>query len=689
MSVKPNSTSIIHIKTREIQIESSLQGSRQKIDICDLDCKILKREGNIFSCRIPNINEIKTCDIKLAIDDEKIIKKDAFSYVDKPKIFLVEPNVTATNIILPFKIYGKNLHYLSDNVTLITVYKDSVKKSKCETATSDGSYIKCRNSKLSVKDGSIAKIYLNEPEMNVSMKDELDIFYYNIPKFKKPQKIGNLVTFALSESDIHHMYKDEISMKIDGVECPKEKIFVTRTQIVCDKYYNSSISTVTLIFGDSKQIFTLGEDKVVYKQAAIIITVTVSTVFCIIVTIFSVLFFKRKNRQKAKKTNPKDEEKFSKTPEDEYIGKFLSKILYINLICKLFSPDEEMASTLQKCGTETRPLLQQTKPQYEILKNSNLLLSEKDLIFLDILGQGHFGTVRKGILLKNGEEIQVAVKTLTEMEEEVLPDNLREKKTSDFLEEAVRMKNFHHQNVLSLIGVTLNSLPNLILPFMAKGDLLTYLRDPINDLCVKNILDFAIGIADGMTYLSSIKFVHRDLAARNCMLDEDLTIKVSDFGLSREVCAYTAYYSQQKKALPVRWMAPESLQKGKFTLESDVWSFGVVVWELFTRGAIPYETVQNWDIILFLQNKRRLNKPQYCPNNIWNVVMACWNELPTDRPRFDYLKLKLEKSLKELQNQEAPTSTDYPNLYAPYGYSSWKMFESRMSQEELSDAYLC
>jgi len=149
------------------------------------------------------------------------------------------------------------------------------------------------------------------------------------------------------------------------------------------------------------------------------------------------------------------------------------------------------------------------------------------------------------------------------------------------------MKDFNHNRVLHLIGVSFTELksPLVVLPFMVNGDLLAYLRNDSHNPTVKQLINFAIEIAEGMEYLVSQKFIHRDLAARNCLLDHDFHIKIADFGLSRDVYSSDYYRPEHKRPMPVKWMAPETLEGKAFTYKSDVWSFGVVFWEILSRYA--------------------------------------------------------------------------------------------------------
>lgn len=283
------------------------------------------------------------------------------------------------------------------------------------------------------------------------------------------------------------------------------------------------------------------------------------------------------------------------------------------------------------------------------------------------LGEGEFGSVVEGQLKQDDCVRKVAIKTMkiaictrSEME--------------DFLSEAVCMKDFDHPHVMKLLGVCLQSTesegfpsPVVILPFMKHGDLHSFLlysrlgESPLY-LPAQTLVRFMADIASGMQYLSSRSFIHRDLAARNCMLDENMNVCVADFGLSKKI--YNGdYYRQGRIAkMPVKWIAIESLADRVYTTKSDVWSFGVTMWEIATRGQTPYPGVENSEIYDYLRQGHRLKQPLDCLDGLYELMSRCWALQPQERPTFEALSGELEKILQGLPPAQGPDEILYVNM---------------------------
>ncbi|XP_031537676.2 tyrosine-protein kinase receptor UFO isoform X2 [Vicugna pacos] len=283
------------------------------------------------------------------------------------------------------------------------------------------------------------------------------------------------------------------------------------------------------------------------------------------------------------------------------------------------------------------------------------------------LGEGEFGAVMEGQLNQDDSILKVAVKTMkiaicTRSELE------------DFLSEAVCMKEFDHPNVMRLIGVCFQGseregfpAPVVILPFMKHGDLHSFLLysrlgDQPVFLPTQMLVKFMADIASGMEYLSTKRFIHRDLAARNCMLNENMSVCVADFGLSKKI--YNGdYYRQGRIAkMPVKWIAIESLADRVYTSKSDVWSFGVTMWEIATRGQTPYPGVENSEIYDYLRQGNRLKQPVDCLDGLYALMARCWELNPRDRPSFAELREDLENTLKALPPAQEPDEILYVNM---------------------------
>ncbi|XP_049489996.1 tyrosine-protein kinase ABL2 isoform X4 [Panthera uncia] len=250
-------------------------------------------------------------------------------------------------------------------------------------------------------------------------------------------------------------------------------------------------------------------------------------------------------------------------------------------------------------------------------------MERTDITMKHKLGGGQYGEVYVGVWKKYS--LTVAVKTLKEDTMEV----------EEFLKEAAVMKEIKHPNLVQLLGVcTLEPPFYIVTEYMPYGNLLDYLRECNRDEVTAVVLLYmATQISSAMEYLEKKNFIHRDLAARNCLVGENHVVKVADFGLSRLMTGDT-YTAHAGAKFPIKWTAPESLAYNTFSIKSDVWAFGVLLWEIATYGMSPYPGIDLSQVYDLLEKGYRMEQPEGCPPKVYELMRACWKWSPADRPSF-------------------------------------------------------
>uniref|UniRef100_A0A672K2C6 Tyrosine-protein kinase receptor n=1 Tax=Sinocyclocheilus grahami TaxID=75366 RepID=A0A672K2C6_SINGR len=286
-------------------------------------------------------------------------------------------------------------------------------------------------------------------------------------------------------------------------------------------------------------------------------------------------------------------------------------------------------------------------PQYfcGIIKDKDMCecvqhIKRKDIVLKWELGEGAFGKVylaECANLCPDTDKMLVAIKTL-----KVANESTRQ----DFQREAELLTVLQHEHIVRFYGVCTDGEPlAMVFEYMRHGDLNRFLRvhgpdarildemkvPPMGQLTLPQMLHIAAQISSGMVYLASLHFVHRDLATRNCLVGEGLVVKIGDFGMSRDIYSTDYYRVGGRTMLPIRWMPPESIMYRKFTTESDIWSFGVVLWEIFTYGKQPWYQLSNSEAIECITQGRELERPRACPKEVHLLMQGCWQREPQQR----------------------------------------------------------
>ncbi|XP_077267488.1 high affinity nerve growth factor receptor isoform X2 [Temnothorax americanus] len=322
-----------------------------------------------------------------------------------------------------------------------------------------------------------------------------------------------------------------------------------------------------------------------------------------------------------------------------------------------------------------------SNPQYFTCTSPGVpIIQRESLIFLHDIGEGCFGKVYKGEWYNGDMKEIVAIK--------VLKDTATPETEQDFMREVDIMSTFSHANILSLKGMVLRDATNnpwMVFEYMPYGDLAEVLRanslqfgsskSGLQPLTKDSLYWISIQIAAGMTYLSAQRFVHRDLACRNCLVGSGLAVKIADFGMSRDIYTCDYYKIGGSRLLPVRWMSPESVVYGRFTLETDVWSFGVVLWEVYSFGKQPYYGFSNEEVVKLILQGTMLVPPDECPPIVCQLMHDCWKLEPRERIKFPDILERLEKTQAELTRQgtlprppQGPVLLRTPDVLDPDGY---------------------
>ncbi|NWI11128.1 ABL1 kinase, partial [Crypturellus soui] len=278
-----------------------------------------------------------------------------------------------------------------------------------------------------------------------------------------------------------------------------------------------------------------------------------------------------------------------------------------------------------------KPTIYGVSPNYDKWE-----IERTDITMKHKLGGGQYGEVYEGVWKKYN--LTVAVKTLKEDTMEV----------EEFLKEAAVMKEIKHPNLVQLLGVCTREPPfYIITEFMTCGNLLDYLREcNRQEVNAVVLLYMATQISSAMEYLEKENFIHRDLAARNCLVGENHLVKVADFGLSRLMTGDT-YTAHAGAKFPIKWTAPESLAYNKFSIKSDVWAFGVLLWEIATYGMSPYPGIDLSQVYELLEKDYRMERPEGCPEKVYELMRACWQWSPSDRPSFAEIHQAFETMFQE------------------------------------------
>ncbi|XP_078273567.1 hepatocyte growth factor receptor isoform X2 [Rhinoraja longicauda] len=678
-------------------------GNRREVSIGGKACDLKSISDTKIECSTPAHASMQMYPVVLKIDAAIREVKSQFLYVENPTIIEIYPVWSFCSGGSTVTVKGMNLKYVQSPLMVITVqqvsktfhvacrYEDNLKVIYCQTPP-----LKCF--KLSLPTQGKATFIFD----NVSVAT-FDFGYMEDPlfeTFKVPKEIkksgSNALEIKFQGQPIHSDAINGKILTIGNQSC--EHIHLKPNTLICiiPRELLASRSELDVEWKKANSSIYLGKVIILENKNLIPFIGVVSIILLVLLTLG--IFIWRYKKKQMKDLNP-DVVRYDGGTHTLHLDRLVNTRARNSITAEMISHESsDYRTTLQEDPFQnltqgasyrqaqfshsdltcilssgdldsTTPLLQSdvninfSSLDSELLKEVQHMLIRADALTMhtaEVIGRGHFGCVYHGTLIaQDGKHVHCAVKCLNRITciEQV----------TQFLKEGLIMKDFNHVNVLSLLGIGLpnQGSPLVVLPYMKHGDLRNFIREESHNPTVKDLIRFGLHVGKGMEYLASKKFVHRDLAARNCMLDENHTVKVADFGLARDIYE-KEYYSINNKSgakLPVKWMALESLQTQKFTTKSDVWSFGVLLWELMTRGAPPYPDVDSFDVTVYLLQGRRLLQPEYCPDSLYAVMLQCWHPKHEIRPTFSEIVSKLSSIISTFTGDHyIQLNTTYVNI---------------------------
>uniref|UniRef100_A0A6Q2YXE1 Receptor protein-tyrosine kinase n=1 Tax=Esox lucius TaxID=8010 RepID=A0A6Q2YXE1_ESOLU len=327
---------------------------------------------------------------------------------------------------------------------------------------------------------------------------------------------------------------------------------------------------------------------------------------------------------------------------------------------------------------QERELVEPLTPSGEAPNQALLrILKETEFKKIKVLGSGAFGTVYKGLWVPEGEDVKIPVAI------KVLREATSPKANKEILDEAYVMASVEHPHVCRLLGICLTSTVQLVTQLMPCGCLLDYVKENKDNIGSQYLLNWCVQMAKGMNYLEERHLVHRDLAARNVLVKTPQHVKITDFGLAKLLNADEKEYQADGGKVPIKWMALESILHRTYTHQSDVWSYGVTVWELMTFGTKPYDGIPAREIAGVLEKGERLPQPPICTIDVYMIMVKCWMIDADSRPRFRELIAEFSKMARDPPRYLVIQDDDRMHLPTP---TDTRFYRSLISGEDMDDA---
>ncbi|XP_014769592.1 plexin-A1 isoform X1 [Octopus bimaculoides] len=613
-------------------------GSRWDIIVGSNPCEVVSQNTSVIECVTSAEGSITAADVSVSFGGLLKHLDEKFEFVEDPTITMVEPNRSILSGGTTLTVTGTNLNLIQEPKLFIK-YNSTMKESPCKSKHQN--MLECRMPSLDFGENQVSLTSPKEVQYGFIMDGVVQLKNLSDnPEFRPllyfPDPVAEPFTGERSTKKYMKGDKLVIEGKFRSINQLLTDVYVHVGNSLCTdlKPHDTALmctppsspsgvdkegnAPVVLHIGQYKSdigYLSYYEEQEGERPIALGIILGVALPMLTIIILLTVCVVRRHMKH-----DPSDN--YIPDVLKDYEGKKENEAIGMN----------HMSAGTMDSSQYISELLASFDDEQERQQITELLITRNKLDIGELLGKGNFGVAYKAQFTKCDSEppMTVAVKSLQ-------GTNTDQKALQQFLRDSLVFKELQHKNVLPIFGVclTISDDPVVVVPYMETVDLRTHIRDSSKSLSVCTLLDYGLQVAEGMTYLSELKVIHHNLAARNCLLCDYKTVKLTDIGLTNELFSKDFYFTEDHTAkLPVKWMAPESVEHFVFSTQTDVWSYGVVLWELLTRGVTPYPDVVPWDVHSYLQSGRRMQKPKHCPEFIYQLMLRCWQQDSDDRPAF-------------------------------------------------------
>ncbi|OWF53201.1 plexin-A4-like isoform X2 [Mizuhopecten yessoensis] len=659
-------------------------GTKTTVDMGGSPCDVRRRNATILECiTSQHIAAKDEVEVEVSFGGYKRLLRPKFTYVEDPTITAIEPTKSILSGGITLTVIGERLGMIQRPKFFVEVNDQMIPPEghRCHPFENYmNKWLLCQTPPLNFLGENVTETNPREVHYgfsldgvttwrNISKRENMGpLLYYPDPLVERfSGKIGDKKYIQDKPLIIEGRFAgmsqliNDVKVVVGQNECLNP--MTSETNIVCDPpenpdgintkgnalvlikigFLRKDVGFLNYIEKDAENGFNETE-----KPIALGIILGVVLPIIAIITLLAICIIRRQRKNGPNKNG---------IPEmlKDYDGKNEEADIGLNHV----SVKADMNGQIPDSGPYISELLARIEDEAARQSISDFLIPRSKLDIGELVGKGVFGNTYQAnyttCVGADSEEkkTEVAVKSL-------LGCNTDNATVDAFLQKCLILKDLQHPNILPLLGMCLSAAeePHMVIPYLERGDLKTYVRDPSKNITVIQLLEMAQQISEAMVYLESLHVVHGDLAARNCLLTDDKVVRVAGFGVTDLYAMDYCKSDEDRNKTVTKWVAPEAINTFVFSHKTDVWSYGVLLWELLTRGVTPYPDVDSKDLKNYLEGGHHLKKPRQCPESLYVMMVQCWTDRPNDRPTFQEVNDDMKTFLSADNGEQNDDTSD-------------------------------